>query len=113
MAKPFCLKCGKGMYLNGIDIDPSSGLQTIQYRCFSLNTRHDVCEIEPIPAWEEFRSGRSGLPPPQARRMTPGQKLRILRMLAKEMPLVKISQKTGFSSSAIYRLKAITMKGVK
>ncbi len=107
MDRPFCEKCGKGMYRIGVNIDPSCGLQTTEYQCFSLNNHHRIGIVEPIPAWEQFRKERP--PPPQARRMTPRQKRRILRMLAKEMPLVKISQKTGFSSVAIYRLKAITL----
>ncbi len=107
MDRPFCEKCGKGMYFVGIHLDPSGGLQTKEYQCFSLSSKHKLYETEPIPAWEEFKKERPP-PPPQARRMTPRQKRRILKMLAKGMSLVKISQKTGFSSPAIYRLKAIT-----
>ncbi len=107
MDKPFCEKCGKGMYRIGVDIDPSCGLQTTEYQCFSLNNHHRIGIVESIPGWEEF--GKERPPPPQSRRMTPRQRRRILRMLVKKLPLVKISQKTGFSSVAIYRLKAITL----
>ncbi len=109
MDKPLCPHCGKGMYLNGIDIDPSCGLQTTEYQCFSLNNHHRIGIVEPIPDWKEFRKDREEKTLPQVKRMTPRQKRRILKMLAKEMPLVKISQKTRFSSPAICRLKAITL----
>ncbi len=107
MDRPFCEKCGKGMYRIGVDIDPSCGLQSTEWQCYGLDTHHRIAIVKPIPDWEEFRKERP--PPPQAKRMTPRQKRRILAMLAKKMPLVKISQKTGFSSVAIYRLKAITL----
>lgn len=107
MDNPFCEKCGKGMYRIGVDIDPSCGLQSTEWQCYGLDTHHRIAIVKPIPAWEEFRKERPP-PPPQARRMTPRQKRRILKMLARGMSLVKISQKTGFSSPAIYRLKAIT-----
>ncbi len=109
MDKPFCEKCGKGMYRIGVDIDPSCGLQSTEYQCFSLNNHHRIGIVEPIPNWGSFRQEKEEKIIPQVKRMTPRQKRRILKMLVKEMPLVKISQKTGFSSPAICRLKAITL----
>ncbi len=105
--KKICPTCNRPMYFVGTHLDSSGGIQINEFQCFSLSPKHKRYETEPIPAWEEFRKERP--PPPQARRMTPRQRRRILKMLAKEMPLVKISQKTGFSSPAICRLKAITM----
>ena len=107
--RPFCEKCGKGMYLNGVDIDPSSGLQTTYYRCFSLNTRHDSYETEPIPEWEEFRRERKVEIHPNGRRMTPGKRRKILSMLAQGIPYPQIAKATSFSTPIICRMKQVTM----
>lgn len=50
-----CDKCFRPMYFNGYDIDPSAGLQTLQFRCFSLNNRHDAYFTEPIPGWDRIQ----------------------------------------------------------
>ncbi len=102
-----CKKCGKGMYLNGVDIDPSSGLQTTYYRCFSLNTRHDICLTEPIPDWEEFRKERKVEIHPNGRRMTPYKRKKILTMLAQNIHYPEIAKATGFSTPVICRLKQV------
>ena len=101
--------CKRPMYLNGIDIDPSSGLQTTQYRCFSLNNRHDTYFTEPIPEWEEFRRERKVEIHPNGRRMTPYKRKKILNMLAQKIPYPQIAKVTGFSTPLICRMKQVTI----
>jgi len=110
MDRPFCLKCGKNMYMVGIHLDTSAGLQTTQYRCFSLNNRHDTYQTEPIPGWESKAREEKILP--TGRRMTPRTRRRVLSMLAKKIPYSKIAQKVGFSVPRIYQIKASTLLAV-
>lgn len=111
MDKPVCDKCARPMYFNGYDIDPSAGLQMIQFRCFSLNNRHDTYLTEPIPDWEEFRKERKFTPLSNGRRMTESKRRKILTMLAQipKIPYPEISKATGFSTPIICRMKQITM----
>ncbi len=109
MDRPVCEKCGKKMYFKGIDIDPSSGLQTTGYGCFSLNSKHTRYVTEPIPDWEEFRKERKVEIHPNGRRMTPYERKKILTMLAQGIPYLLIAKATGFSTPIICRMKQITM----
>lgn len=106
---PVCEKCGKPMYFKGIDTDPSSGLQTTGYGCFSLNSKHTRYETEPISDWEEFRQERKVEIHPNGRRMTDSKRRKILTMLAQGIPYPKIAKATRFSTPTICRMKQITV----
>ena len=117
MEKPFCHKCGKGMYRIGVDIDTSCGLQTTEYQCFSLNNHHRVGIVERIPGWNEFRNEKTETARlktekqrvSSGRRMTERQRLKIRSMLAKSIRGSEISKKTGFSPTIVYRIKGVTL----
>lgn len=104
-----CKKCGKGMYRVGVDIDPSSGLQTTEYQCYSLDTHHKFGFVEPIPGWEEFKKQRRNKESPNGKRMTDRERMKILIMLAQGIPYLQIAKATGFSTPIICRLKQITL----
>ncbi len=109
MDKPFCEKCGKGIYLNGVDIDPSSGLQTTYYRCFSLNTRHDTYKTEPIPDWEEFKRERKEKSQHQGYAISIERILEISSMLAKSIPQLQIAKELRCSCTTIRNVRGITL----
>lgn len=104
-----CEKCGKPMFFRGIDIDPSSGLQTTIYGCCSLDTKHTRYDTEPIADWEEFRKERKVEIHPNGRRMTPYKRKKILTMLAQGIKYPEIAKATGFSCPIICRMKQITL----
>ncbi len=101
--------CNRPMFALPPESLPSAGVQVTVWQCFSLNNQHQIETKELIPAWEEFRKKRKDKISPTGRKMTPRTRRRILTMLAKGIPYVKISEKTGFSTPAICRLKQITM----
>ncbi len=114
MDKPLCplmdelgKPCNRPMFANLPEIDGSTGLQITVWQCFSLNNRHTIDRIEPIPGWKSKE--RKIEIHPNGRRMTPGKRRKILSMLAQGIPYPQIAKATSFSTPIICRLKQITM----
>lgn len=97
------------MYMVGIHSDPSSGLQTTQYRCFSLNSKDDLYETEPIPDWKEFKKERKEKNQYQGYKMTDERRLEISSMLAKSIPQLQISKALRCSCTTIRNAKGVTL----
>ena len=110
MTKPLCPYCGKGMYRIGLDLDPSVGLQTEEWQCYSLNTHHRVPITQPIPGWDNFREKSTPQKPipPTARRIAEEDKIKILSLLNQGMTLQEVAYETGYSDVAVWRIRAIT-----
>jgi len=97
------------MYRVGFDLDSSVGLQTEEWQCYSLNSKHRVALTEPIPGWDNFRDKtKRTIIPPTAKRILPEEKLKILTMLNQGQNYKTISYETGYSEVAIWRINAIT-----
>ncbi len=106
MDRLLCEKCSKPMFFKGTDIDPSSGLQTTEYGCFSLNSKHIKYKTEPIPGWKKEREINTRA---IRVRTSPEKELKILTMLAQSIPYSEISEKAECSYTTICRLKQITL----
>ncbi len=101
--------CKRPMYFIGIHSDPSSGLQTTEYGCFSLNSKHTIDMVEPIPDWNEFRKERKEKINYQGHKLSDKRLLEISSMLAKSIPQLQIAKELRCSCTTIRNIRAITL----
>ncbi len=107
MNRPLNPFCNKGMYEVGSRNDPSSGEVETEYQCLCLNSHHKAYIREPIPGWKSKE--RKVEIAPNARRMTPKIRRKILVMLAQGISYPQIAKATSFSTAIICRMKQVTM----
>ena len=104
MTKPLCPDCGKGMYRIGLDLDPSVGLQTEEWQCYSLNPKHKLFVTEPIPGWD-FRTQRNEIVPANGRRLTEKDREKIISLIKKGLSNKEVAIRSGWSIPTIHKLR--------
>ena len=98
------------MYRIGLDLDPSVGLQTEEWQCYSLNPKHKLFITEPIPGWDNFREKSTSQPCViKDRRMSDEKKYKMLTLLNQGMTMQEVAYETGYSDVTVGKIRAVTL----
>ena len=106
---PKCPYCGRPTRYEGMHKDPSAGLQTTEFTCYSLNPHHKVYITETIPGFEVIERPDSKYIRSKIR-LTAEKKAAIRKMLNDGVSPVVIAAEMDCSHHTVYKMKRVVME---